>query len=172
MDFGSGKGHAEQHRQTQHLEGAPSPHKNIGTATCSFFSISFPAPQIFAEPQGAEQDGASGRMESPSLLRFSSKLKGRRCFKKTRAFHKLLNAWTSPACSPCLPGPELLLPAAEVGWLTGSTAALGSPSASRAAFTRVQTDTQPASVRAERNLYSHIPDLCPKRLETQERAIW
>lgn len=106
MDFGSGKGHAEQHRQTQHSEGAPSPHKSIGTATRSFFSISFPAPQIFAEPQRAEQDGASGRMESPGLLHFSSKLKGRRCFKKTRAFHKLLNVWTSPACSPCLPDPS------------------------------------------------------------------
>lgn len=144
------------------------PTKASALRPAASFPSHFQHPRYLQEPQRVEQDGASGRMESPGLLHFSSKLKGRRCFKKTRAFHKLLNAWTSPACSPCLPGPELLLPAAEVGWLTGSTAALGSPSASRAAFTRVQTDTQPASIRAERNLYSHIPDLCPKRLETQE----
>lgn len=108
----------------------------------------------------ATESGAAlqaGMTESPSPFHFSFSLKGR-CFKKTRAFHNLLNMEPRLPCSPCLP--RLLGASLE-------DLPRGDHTAACAIFTHVQTDTWLPRVRAERNLYNHLPDLCPERQETQ-----
>lgn len=89
-----------------------------------------------------------------SFLHFSFNLKGR-CFKETRAFWDLLNIETSLGCSLYLPGLKLLLQLRWLG-LQAASQPWGDHRASHVLSTCVQIQTQTLSLRAERNLKSHM----------------
>lgn len=114
--------------------------------TCSFFSLQVPAPQVFAEPweQSCSAGWRDGEPKSPSLLR-GEDLRKQEHFTscRTRRLHRLAHHASLESGSCCLH--------LKWSWLAGRD-----HTASCTALMRVQTDTQPPSVRTEAHTASFL----------------